>query len=259
MNYISTAIPRVYATPSTLHLVNQYLSCPAAKTLIFSNAIFKPIFIQETKRNIADTAIYVNDENGKPTTMVISIPEHNGVEDLISEIFNTKIDHINSHSRMLKEAKAGNLSMNQFARGLEIDQLNHTNEHAALSRECKMLDLPYSANKKIQDQSVEAALFALDIECHTDSYRADWLAHYRNIYCSKHPADANSCTTKESDLCDRNRLLALPQDKMKQVLKDRICMKYPQAHEEGKRLYQQFFKKNCPLLAQTPDICSVLT
>ncbi len=246
MNYISTAIPKVYATPSTLHLVNQYLSCPAAKKLIFSAAIFKPIFIQESTQEFGYTDIAFNNANGKPREVVISIPKHNEMENLIFEIFNAKIDRIHSQSRTVKEAKAGNLSMDQFARSLEMDELSHTDEHAALSRECRMFDLPYRANKEMQDQSVEMALFALDIECHTDTYRADWLANYRNIYCSKHPEDANSCTTKESDLCDRNQLVALQRDKYEKILKDRICMKYPQAHEDGRRLYRQFFEKNCP-------------
>jgi len=247
MNYVSTPIPGVYATPSMLHLVNQFLSCPAAKTLISSKAIFKPIFIQETKQNIAKTLYHVNTDHWKPLKMVISIPERNGVEDLIFEIFNTKIDFINSQSRRVKEAKAGNLSMDQFARGIEIDEFNHAHEHAALSSQCKMLDLPPSfVNDHLKDQPIESALFMEDIECHTDVYRADWIDQYQNIYCIKHPDDARSCTTKKSDLCDRNQLLVLPQDKMEQVLKDRICKKFPQAHEDGKRMYRPFVEENCP-------------
>lgn len=247
MNYVSTPIPGVYATPSMLHLVNQFLSCPAAKTLIFSEAIFKPIFIQETKQNIAETLSHVNTAHWKPLKMVISIPERNGVEDLIFEIFNTKIDFINLQSRRIKEAKAGNLSMDQFARGIEIDELNHAHEHAALSSQCKMLDLPPSFVNDHLDQPLEAMLFVEDLECHTDYYRADWIDQYQNAYCIKHPNDARSCTTQKSDLCDRNQLLALPQDEMGKVVKDRICKKFPQAHEDGKRLFQQFVEENCPL------------
>lgn len=253
MNHISTVVPGVYATPTTSPLLDQFISCPAAKDLIFSNEVMKPLYIEPTKQAFAETVSLFN-KDYKPTKLTISIPEQNlntkeGLSDLFFEIFNAKTRFVSEQAATLKAARAGDLSMDQFAKRYEENELKNVHEHSQLRQACRALNLPFDETTDLlKDKPLEIALFAQDIDCHTDIYRGDWLLDYQKIYCAKHPEDIRSCIAKKSDLCDMDRVLRLPQDKKQRFLKNRICRMFPNANEVVKTYtqYQKFFEKSCP-------------
>ena len=251
---VSTPISRVFASPSTLPLVHKYLSCAAAKQLLSSDAIVKPLFIEATReQNFAETQAFF-DKNYKPTKIKILIPESDvqtkeGLGDLVFEIFNAHTRYVTEQASRLKAAAAGNLSMDAFARNNEISELNNAQEHAELRKKCQVLKLPPDeVVDHLKDKPLEVALFVQDTDCHTDIYRGDWIDLYQTKYCAQHPSDARSCEAKKKALCDRNQVLAMTEQNRNKIYKDRICKMFSNAHPDVKKesLYQNFVKNNCP-------------
>ena len=254
MSSVSTAISGVYVSPSVLPVFNQYLSCAAAKELLSSDNVVKPLFIEATRdQNFAETQSFFN-KNYKPTKLKILIPEshlrtNEGLGDLVFEIFNAKKRFVAQQAYLMKEAAAGNLSMDAFARSTEINELNNAHEHAELRRECQALKLPPDeVVDHLKDKPREVALFAQDTDCHTDIYRADWIDLYQAAYCAQHPSDTRSCKAGKNELCDRNQLLGMPEQKRNKIYKERICRMFADAHQDVKSdfVYQKFVKNHCP-------------
>lgn len=249
-----TAIPNVFASPETLSLVNQYLSCPAAKQLLSSNDIVKPLFIKATEdQNFAETASYYN-KDYKPTRVEILIPKSHvktkeGLGDLVFEIFNARTSYVSDQAARLKQAASGSLSMDAFARNTEISELSHARDHAELRKKCANLKLPPDeVVDHLKDQPIEVALFAQDVDCHTDIYRSDWIDLYQAAYCAQHPSDTRSCQTTKQALCNHNQMLAMPKQNREKAFKERICKMFPNAHQDVKnhREYRNFVEKTCP-------------
>lgn len=252
MSFISTAIVGVYASPSTLPLVNQYLSCAAAKKLLSSEKIQKPLYIETTKlQNFAETQSFF-DKNYKPTKMKILIPEGRGktekLGDLFFEVFNAGTRYVEEQASIMKDAAGGKLSMDAFARKTEINELKNAHEHAELRLQCQSLKLPPDdVVDHLMHKSIEVALFAQDADCHTDIYRMDWLDSYQKAYCLNSPNDKRSCKAVKKDLCDLNQVQGLSKHNRNKVYKEQICKLFPQAHKDVKTdsLYQNYVKKNC--------------
>ena len=262
---IPTAIPNVFASPETLPLVNQYLSCTAAKQLLSSGDIVKPLFIKATKsQNFAETQSSFN-KDYKPTRIEILIPESHlktkdGLGDLIFEIFNAKTSYVSDQAERLKAAASGHLSMDAFAKSTEISELSSAHDHAELRKQCQNLRLPSDeVVDHLKDQPLEVALFAQDVDCHMDIYRSDWIDQYQTAYCARHPSDTRSCQVRTSDLCDRNQILAMPKQKREKIYAERICKMFLNAHQDVKnhREYQNFVEKKCPKPKIAVNVCQV--
>ena len=254
MNSVSTGVSGVFASPAILPLTNEFFSCSVAKQLLSSDDIVKPLFIAATQnQNFAETQSFF-DKNYKPTKMIILIPESHlrteaGLGDLFFEIFNAKTRFVAQQAYAMKEAASGNLSMDAFARNIEINELTNAHEHATLRKECK--DLKFAADEVVdhlKDKPLEVALFAQDTDCHTDIYRSDWIDSYQTAYCARHPNDTRSCKATKNVLCDLNQLLAMPEQKRNNIYKERICTMFSDAHQDVKNdsHYQNFVRQHCP-------------
>ncbi len=245
---ISTSITGVSAASSTLPLVAQFLSCSAASKWISSSEVEKPLSIEATKQSFAET-ITDFDKTYKPKKIKILIPEthlhsNEGLADLVFEIFNAGTEYVKLQGATIKKARAGDLSMDQFAKDTETNENRSNRARARLKQQCPEFQLAPSAFE-LSTEPLEILLFTQDIDCHTDFYRSDWIDLYQKAYCDKHPEEDRSCKTKKSDLCDLDQVERMPQEKKQKIYANRICKLYPQAVESVKTRFQSLFQKHC--------------
>lgn len=245
---VSSCAPEVYSSPSTVSLVDQFCSCPAAAKLLASDQLIKPLFIESRDIPGAKTSSdYDNYWNLKKITILIPLShlhKEEALTDLAFEVFNAQ----RSDSDLLKQAERGNMGMDDFARKLEELEMAETHGHYALREQCaKAWKIPAEPNE-LKDLDLEVTRFAQETECHTDAIRSRWIDKFQKNYCSKHPEDSRSCKMKKKDLCDSKKVQLMPEAESMDFIFARVCKMFPDAHENVKNhpVYRRIVEQACP-------------
>lgn len=258
---VSSCAPGVYSSPSTVSLVDQFCSCPAAAKLLASDQLMNPLFIESRDIPGAQTEpIYDNDWNLKKITILIPLThlhKEEALTDLAFEVFNAQ----RSDSDHLKQAERGNVGMDDFARKFEELETADTHGQYALREQCaKAWKIPPEPNE-LKEVDLEVDLFAQETECHTDAIRSRWIDKFQKNYCSKHPEDSRSCKVKKKDLCDLKKVQLMPETESIDFILARVCKRFPDAHENVKNhpAYRRIVAQACPeALGITDDHSTLL-
>lgn len=230
MSIVPTSVSNVFASPDALSLVEKFCSCPAALKL-FSSAV-KPLFIISTTQASASFA----PAKGHAW---IQIPKRelqtkDSLDSLAFEMFNAQ----NSLGDLIRRgirSDDGKVGMDTYAIETQMEEHFRTRGIAQLKEQCaEVWDL--APDTRFQDPILD--LFEQEVNCHTDSYRQQWIDNHQTNYCAKHPEDKRSCEVNKEDLCDYLKVLELPEHDRSKLEKERFCKMFPHAHEKVKEYHR---------------------
>jgi hypothetical protein len=236
-------------------LMEQFCSCPDAKAIAALFAKNQLILVEVGAASFASTHNHYQEDffgNLYGTNSLIQIPEQQSnasrIVDLAFEIFNTHGSK--QFGTDLALAKKGELSMDQYARKLELQEISSVKGFPPLLQAClaKWGMDPQLIDYRQKQLSLkdEDLLNTQEIECHTDWYRKQWMERYKEAYCAKHPDDIRSCQTLPEQLCDYGQFQQMPPEENMPILINRLCTYFPKFSEEAKKIYEASVLKFCP-------------
>jgi hypothetical protein len=242
-------LSNVYAASNAVPLMQEFCACPAALDML--KQVNVPVGIQmsadlihgammipsHTKdHRLSGAAIGISSKfNDKAAVFRLAFEVSNAIQE--------------SQQLPFRQAVAnGDVSMDDYARNIEVSEINSTRNTLALQLKCsKFPGFEISGlAKELNALSEEEHLWHQDFRCHTDAYRLQWITQDQETYCRKHPEDIKSCKATVSDLCDMDALNHLPKIKFDELINKRICERYFTAPAYWQDLYRYRVEESCP-------------
>jgi uncharacterized protein YciW len=237
----------------SVQLMEKFCACSEAKDVIASFTQYVPVEVEVSNTSRATT--FRHHAKGLFGDLflvraLIKIPEHpensSRIHDLAFEVYNTE----DKTSEALILAQNGELSMDLYAQKTELSEFKSTKRHVQLLQNCQNIwELDQSRINIFQNyHNLEEAdvLNAQEIECHTDTYRIEWIKFEQKKYCIKHPEDSRSCQARLDQFCDYYKLHEKPREERKEIIMKRLCALFSKFSSNAKELYESNVKKFCP-------------
>jgi hypothetical protein len=244
----------------SVQLMENFCACSEAKDVIAS--FTQNVSVEVEVSNISRATTIRDYAKGLSGNLflvkaLIKIPEHpqysSRIRDLAFEVFNTG----NKTSEALILAQKGELSMDLYAQKKEIDEFKSTKIHVQLLQKCQNIwELDQSRINILKNyNNFEEAddLNAQEIECHTDTYRMEWIELYQEEYCTKYPEDSRSCQARIEQFCDYYKLYEMPKEERMQIIMKRLCALFSKFSSNAKKFYAFNVKKFCPKILESKE------
>lgn len=250
--------------PAALTLIKQFCACPAANVFMNENALAVimgtptiadpltiPLSIEISKEFTHAMTHHGTIASGEKRAKIY-LPQSSHKQ-LLSpftfEIFNNQRQRFD---KVFEEAKNGDLSMNDYGRKMEIEEIKTSIAADNLIEKCAKtwrLSVPLPLFLKDPTDPLytsQVHLWYNDFSCHTDEHRKNWINHFQQTYCARHPEDQRSCSIRKENLCDLttySRASALEQGK---IFAGRLCKLITNAPDEVKSYFKAVISSNCP-------------